>query len=167
MHAASENQYYIDVWFNGRVDPVSFRVGQEDVGRFQGDYQNDRDSFFVCATVDKTVIAINLKQVEMAHLRRVTGAAEDNDVAAGAWLAIHTLNRQPYLCSTADLQALAQVFLLFESAVTVPREVIPLNDHAGQLVMFDPAAVLYIEALGSAVAEGKRLLYAKERQSSQ
>ncbi|MGI6544698.1 MAG: hypothetical protein ACOX44_16940 [Limnochordia bacterium] len=163
MTDISRQQYSIDLWFTGKPEPVTFLVSDETLGRFQGDFQNDRNSYFVCDTITDTCVAINLRHVVMAHLSEIACQVPPKAPESNAWLEVYLLNHFPGIINIDDLECLGRIFVQLESAVTVPQEVIPINMGPYRALMIDPAAVMYLKAPSGAVKEGKKILYRNEQ----
>jgi hypothetical protein len=158
MSKNGQTQCFMHVWFVGNMEPVPFRIGEDDLNLFQGDYQNDRDSYFVWDTLNGMYTAINLKHVAMAHLSHVLCPAPAREPKYDALLEVHLLNQPPGVIDIDNLACLGRLFVQLENAVTVPQEVISLRVSCGSVLMIDPTAVMYLRAPSRAVNDGKKIM---------
>lgn len=158
MSEANVMRYFIKLWFGTLEEPVVFRVGEEDMERFRCSYQDCRDKFYVSSTYGGTDVAINLKHVEAANLLWDAGFEKDtqSENDAGYWIALHIRNRKPILADIGEPVDLADILLTLDLAAVEPGEVLAFTDADGELLMFDPAAILYLEVPTSLVREGEK-----------
>ena len=159
MSERMEMHWYIKVWMRTIEEPAVFEVTKEDMERFERSYGDGRDGFFVCATRDGTHVAINLKHVEAANLLWDTGIVEKEQTEdEGDWIVLHVLGRKPIWSDVGEPGDIAYILSMLELADLQQREVLSFVDGDGELMMFDPTSLLYLEVPTSVVEEGQREL---------
>jgi hypothetical protein len=163
MSKANVMRYFIKLWFSTLKESVAFRVGEEDMERFRCSYQDCRDKFYVSSTYGGTDIAINLKHVEVANLLWDAGLEKDTQSEDdGYWIALHIRNRKPIFADIGEPVDLADILLTLDLGALEPGEVLALTDADGELLMFDPAAILYLEVPTSVVIEGEKEMHKQD-----
>jgi hypothetical protein len=149
-------RYFIKIWFESIEEPIIFPVSEENAERFRINYQGDREGFFVCSTESGIHIAVNLKYIHMAHLLWEAGAYyeevdsghDDNDSVT-----LHFPNRHPVSFSVGEPVELADALFVLENGFV--DEVLSFTDIDGEVLMFDPIKLLFLEASSSVVQEGE------------
>lgn len=149
-------RYYLKLWFSTLEEPVVIRVGKDDMERFRRNYEGARDSFFVTETDVGTHVAINLRQVELANLLWDAGLWEDSESEhEGDWITFYTRNREPIHADIGEPGELAHALFILESESLTCDGAVSFTDADGELLMFDPHSLLYLEVPSGIVAEGQ------------
>ena len=159
MDQGMEMHWYIKVWMRTLEEPVVFEVTKEDMERFERIYGSGQDGFFVCPTREGTHIAINLKHVEAANLLWDAGVHEKEKTEDGGnWIVLHVHGRKAIWSDVGDPADIAYILSALELSDSEQREVLAFTDSDGELMMFDPGSLVYIEVPTSVVEEGQREL---------
>lgn len=155
----SENvmRYHIKVWLASLKKPVVFRVGQEDMERFRRSFQGNRESFFVTPTDAGTHVAINLRHVELANLLWDAGPRGDAETEDdGDWITFYIRDRDPIHADVGEPLELIHALFTPETGPLEPDKVVSFTDADGELLMFDPISLLYLEVPTGVVTEREK-----------
>lgn len=161
-------RYSIKAWLSTLPEPVFFEVDKEGMERFRLAYQGDRDAFFVCHTDRGTVVAINLRQVEAANLLWDAGVFEEHETEDdGDWVVLHMRDRSPIDSTVGEPADIAHILMLLELGGRGSGEIMSFVDGDGELMMFDAAALLYLEVPAAVVEEGEKELEEEASKAAQ
>lgn len=139
--------HYIKVWLDSIEEPAIFPVSKEEADRFQRCFDGRKDAFFVFNTHRGTHVALNLTHVQVANLLwDPLGRIQLDSGESSYWVCLHVRNRAPVLSSISEPVELADVLFRLDLAPVECNEVLSFMDEDGELIMFDPAALLYLEA---------------------
>jgi len=147
--------YFIKLWLDSVEEPIVLPVSAEDSERFSRNYEGDRNGFFVCATQSSTRVAVHLKCVQLAHLLWETGLRDEPKVEADSnGITLFFRNRNPVHSTIDEPVEIADILLALESGLL--DEVLSFSDIDGEIMMFDPSALLFLEVPNGVVEEGER-----------
>lgn len=151
--------YYIKVLLEGLEEPLVFPVTKEDADRFSHNFQNSRDPFFVFPTITGKHVALNLASIQLANLLwDPIDQAENKDEEGGddMLLLYFRGKKAPFHSSIGEPTDIADILFMLEMGVQAEQDpALCYTDGDGELVLFNPAELLYLEAPTSTVLEGE------------
>lgn len=145
--------YFLKVWLYSIEKPVVFQLSKEEWERFERNYRDNHSHFFICETLEGKYTAINLRQVQFAHLLWDVGEYKPTDNDNWEGISLYFLNREPTHFEVDVPIEIANIFFALEADHV--DEKMSFTDIDGELLIFGPNNLLLLQADATMVKEGQ------------